>query len=181
MDNIQVLCSILKSSFLSIHFCLDACNNYVGLHNYIKTSIKCIHKQFIKCLSSSFFESLCRYPSNQVLLPCACLQGCAQGQLDMEGALTARDRVGIQDFVLLDAHTSETAFLDNLKKRFSEDLIYVSLEVVDLVPTFNNIHSMMYNDATCRPLFVAIVEGKICYQQRSGKHLANVQLSIDRY
>uniref|UniRef100_A0A4W5MPI4 Myosin IH n=1 Tax=Hucho hucho TaxID=62062 RepID=A0A4W5MPI4_9TELE len=42
----------------------------------------------------------------------------------MEGALTTRDRVGIQDFVLLDAHTSETAFLDNLKKRFSEDLIY---------------------------------------------------------
>ncbi|CAB1321600.1 unnamed protein product, partial [Coregonus sp. 'balchen'] len=50
--------------------------------------------------------------------------GRAQGQLAMEGALTARDRVGIQDFVLLDAHTSETAFLDNLKKRFSEDLIY---------------------------------------------------------
>ncbi|XP_072548925.1 unconventional myosin-Ih [Salminus brasiliensis] len=42
----------------------------------------------------------------------------------MEGSLTARDRVGIQDFVLLDAYTSETAFLDNLKKRFSEDLIY---------------------------------------------------------
>uniref|UniRef100_A0A672T1V4 Myosin IH n=1 Tax=Sinocyclocheilus grahami TaxID=75366 RepID=A0A672T1V4_SINGR len=34
------------------------------------------------------------------------------------------DRVGIQDFVLLDAHNSETAFLDNLKKRFTEDLIY---------------------------------------------------------
>uniref|UniRef100_W5KHE9 Myosin IH n=1 Tax=Astyanax mexicanus TaxID=7994 RepID=W5KHE9_ASTMX len=46
------------------------------------------------------------------------------GLLDLEGALTARDRVGIQDFVLLDAHNSETAFLDNLKKRFSEDLIY---------------------------------------------------------
>uniref|UniRef100_A0A6Q2XCI2 Myosin motor domain-containing protein n=1 Tax=Esox lucius TaxID=8010 RepID=A0A6Q2XCI2_ESOLU len=42
----------------------------------------------------------------------------------MEGALTARDRVGIQDFVLLDTHTSENAFLDNLKKRFNEDLIY---------------------------------------------------------
>ncbi|KAJ8005944.1 hypothetical protein DPEC_G00123140 [Dallia pectoralis] len=42
----------------------------------------------------------------------------------MEGALTARDRVGIQDFVLLDAHTSENAFLDNLKKRFNKDLIY---------------------------------------------------------
>lgn len=47
------------------------------------------------------------------------------GQLDLEGALIARDRVGIQDFVLLDAHNSETAFLDNLKKRYSEDLIYV--------------------------------------------------------
>ncbi|KAI1901000.1 hypothetical protein AGOR_G00055630 [Albula goreensis] len=44
-------------------------------------------------------------------------------KLDMEGSLTARDRVGIQDFVLLDA-ASETAFLENLKKRFSEDLIY---------------------------------------------------------
>uniref|UniRef100_A0A673HFY7 Myosin IHa n=1 Tax=Sinocyclocheilus rhinocerous TaxID=307959 RepID=A0A673HFY7_9TELE len=46
------------------------------------------------------------------------------GHLDLEGALIARDRVGIQDFVLLDAHNSETAFLDNLKKRFTEDLIY---------------------------------------------------------
>uniref|UniRef100_A0A8C1MAY6 Myosin IHa n=1 Tax=Cyprinus carpio TaxID=7962 RepID=A0A8C1MAY6_CYPCA len=46
------------------------------------------------------------------------------GQLDLEGALIARDRVGIQDFVLLDSHNSETAFLDNLKKRFTEDLIY---------------------------------------------------------
>ncbi|XP_035021483.1 unconventional myosin-Ih [Hippoglossus stenolepis] len=41
----------------------------------------------------------------------------------MEGALTARDRVGIQDFVLLD-ETTEEAFLSNLKKRFSKDLIY---------------------------------------------------------
>uniref|UniRef100_A0A4W6G9L8 Myosin IH n=1 Tax=Lates calcarifer TaxID=8187 RepID=A0A4W6G9L8_LATCA len=41
----------------------------------------------------------------------------------MEGALTARDRVGIQDFVLLD-ETTEAAFLSNLKKRFSKDLIY---------------------------------------------------------
>ncbi|XP_058491281.1 unconventional myosin-Ih [Solea solea] len=46
-----------------------------------------------------------------------------QGQLDMEGALTARDRVGIQDFVLLDETTDE-AFLSNLHKRFSKDLIY---------------------------------------------------------
>lgn len=53
------------------------------------------------------------------------LQLVAQGQLDMEGALTARDRVGIQDFVLLD-ETTEAAFLSNLKKRFIKDLIYVS-------------------------------------------------------
>uniref|UniRef100_A0A671NWV0 Unconventional myosin-Ih-like n=1 Tax=Sinocyclocheilus anshuiensis TaxID=1608454 RepID=A0A671NWV0_9TELE len=43
---------------------------------------------------------------------------------EMEGSLTARDRVGIQDFVLLDAYTSETAFMDNLRKRFNENLIY---------------------------------------------------------
>uniref|UniRef100_A0A8C0NMP7 Myosin IH n=1 Tax=Canis lupus familiaris TaxID=9615 RepID=A0A8C0NMP7_CANLF len=45
-------------------------------------------------------------------------------RLHMESALTARDRVGVQDFVLLDAYTSESAFLDNLRKRFSENLIY---------------------------------------------------------
>lgn len=50
----------------------------------------------------------------------------AQVQLDMEGALTARDHVGIQDFVLLD-ETTEAAFLGNLQKRFTKDLIYVSL------------------------------------------------------
>ncbi|XP_061529304.1 unconventional myosin-Ih [Phycodurus eques] len=43
--------------------------------------------------------------------------------MDMEGALNARNQVGIQDFVLLD-ETSEAAFLSNLKKRFSKDLIY---------------------------------------------------------
>uniref|UniRef100_A0A2K5YZT4 Myosin motor domain-containing protein n=2 Tax=Mandrillus leucophaeus TaxID=9568 RepID=A0A2K5YZT4_MANLE len=42
----------------------------------------------------------------------------------MEGALTARDKVGVQDFVLLDAYTSESAFVDNLRKRFNENLIY---------------------------------------------------------
>lgn len=57
----------------------------------------------------------------------------AQAQLDMEGALTARDRVGIQDFVLLD-ETTEVAFLGNLKKRFSKDLIYVSLEPFQHLP-----------------------------------------------
>uniref|UniRef100_A0A8C5P591 Myosin 1H n=1 Tax=Jaculus jaculus TaxID=51337 RepID=A0A8C5P591_JACJA len=45
-------------------------------------------------------------------------------RLHMEGTLTARDKVGVQDFVLLDAYTSESAFVDNLRKRFSENLIY---------------------------------------------------------
>uniref|UniRef100_A0A8C9T1K2 Myosin IHb n=1 Tax=Scleropages formosus TaxID=113540 RepID=A0A8C9T1K2_SCLFO len=49
---------------------------------------------------------------------------CNRILVDMEGALTARDRVGIQDFVLLDSYTSESAFLDNLRKRFHENLIY---------------------------------------------------------
>nr|CAB3264155.1 unconventional myosin-Ic-like [Phallusia mammillata] len=42
----------------------------------------------------------------------------------MEGALTARDRVGVQDFVLLEEYKSENAFIFNLKKRFKEKLIY---------------------------------------------------------
>ncbi|XP_059920754.1 unconventional myosin-Ih [Gadus macrocephalus] len=45
------------------------------------------------------------------------------GLLNTEGALVARDKVGIQDFVLLD-ETTETAFMENLKKRFDKDLIY---------------------------------------------------------
>ncbi|KFQ38664.1 Unconventional myosin-Ih, partial [Mesitornis unicolor] len=32
--------------------------------------------------------------------------------------------VGVQDFVLLDSHTSENAFLNNLRKRYQENLIY---------------------------------------------------------
>ncbi|NWS96514.1 MYO1H protein, partial [Mionectes macconnelli] len=43
---------------------------------------------------------------------------------NMEGALIARDKVGVQDFVLLDSHTSEAAFLNNLRKRYQENLIY---------------------------------------------------------
>lgn len=45
----------------------------------------------------------------------------------MESALTARDRVGVQDFVLLENYTSEAAFIENLRKRFKENLIYVSV------------------------------------------------------
>ncbi|XP_072909096.1 LOW QUALITY PROTEIN: unconventional myosin-Ic-like [Hemitrygon akajei] len=51
-------------------------------------------------------------------------QGGERARLAMEGALTARDRVGVQDFVLLESFTSEAAFIENLRKRFKESLIY---------------------------------------------------------
>lgn len=44
----------------------------------------------------------------------------------METGLHERDRAGVQDFVLLENFESEVAFIDNLKKRFQENLIYVS-------------------------------------------------------
>lgn len=61
-------------------------------------------------------------------LLCFCLQGAGTNgvRLTMESALTARDRVGVQDFVLLENFTSEAAFIENLRKRFKENLIYVS-------------------------------------------------------
>ena len=46
----------------------------------------------------------------------------------MEEALHKRDRVGVQDFVLLENFQSEEAFVENLEKRFNEDIIYVSAE-----------------------------------------------------
>lgn len=68
---------------------------------------------------------------------------CIQGQLAMEGALTARDRVGIQDFVLLD-ETTDAAFLSNLTKRFSKDLIYVSVRNV-LICVHHNDYNANFN------------------------------------
>ena len=44
----------------------------------------------------------------------------------VESALHARDHIGVQDFVLLEDFKSEDAFLENLRKRFKSDLIYVS-------------------------------------------------------
>lgn len=60
---------------------------------------------------------------------CFWLQGAGSNgvRLTMESALTARDRVGVQDFVLLENFTSEAAFIENLRKRFKENLIYVSI------------------------------------------------------
>ena len=44
----------------------------------------------------------------------------------MESDLQARDRIGVQDFVLLEDFRSEDAFLENLRKRYNSGLIYVS-------------------------------------------------------
>lgn len=44
----------------------------------------------------------------------------------VESQLHARDHIGVQDFVLLENHRSEDAFLENLQKRFRANLIYVS-------------------------------------------------------
>lgn len=46
----------------------------------------------------------------------------------MESALQARDRIGVQDFVLLEDYNNVNAFLENLRKRFRANLIYVSCE-----------------------------------------------------
>ncbi|KAL5477102.1 hypothetical protein EMCRGX_G023847 [Ephydatia muelleri] len=42
----------------------------------------------------------------------------------MESSLVARDKVGVQDFVLLENFQSEDAFIGNLCKRFKMDIIY---------------------------------------------------------
>ncbi|XP_065890245.1 unconventional myosin-Ic-like [Dysidea avara] len=42
----------------------------------------------------------------------------------MESQLAKRDKIGVQDFVLLEDYRSENAFVENLKKRYQENLIY---------------------------------------------------------
>ena len=48
----------------------------------------------------------------------------------MESALHQRDHIGVQDSVLLENYESEDTFLENLRKRFKANLIYVSVTVV---------------------------------------------------
>lgn len=51
----------------------------------------------------------------------------------MESTLTARDRVGVQDFLLLENHNSEAAFIENLRRRLGENLIYVRKPVFFII------------------------------------------------
>lgn len=56
----------------------------------------------------------------------------------MENLLHARDKVGVQDFVLLEKYTDENAFVENLKKRFQEKLIYVCFCFIFSILNLNN-------------------------------------------
>ncbi|CAK9821958.1 Unconventional myosin IC [Anthophora retusa] len=63
---------------------------------------------------------------------------------NMERGLHERDRVGVQDFVLLEDFQSEDAFINNLRKRFNQDLIYtyigqvlVSVNPYKKLPIYN--------------------------------------------
>ena len=47
----------------------------------------------------------------------------------VESALHARDRIGVQDFVLLEDYRSMDAFTANLQKRFKANHIYVSVQL----------------------------------------------------
>lgn len=61
----------------------------------------------------------------------------------MEKGLQDRDIVGLQDFVLLEDYHSESAFVENLKKRFQANLIYVSILITYSIYFFfseNNIY-----------------------------------------
>ena len=56
----------------------------------------------------------------------------------MESSLLSRDRVGVQDAVLLENFKSEQEFMDNLKKRYHENIIYVSLFLQNLISKVRN-------------------------------------------
>jgi len=63
----------------------------------------------------------------------------------MEAALHARDHIGVQDFVLLEDYGSVDAFIENLEKRFKENLIYTYIgPVLVSVNPYRNLD--IYND-----------------------------------
>jgi len=65
----------------------------------------------------------------------------------MEAALSARDVVGVEDFVLLEDYSNISAFVDNLRKRFCESLIYVSSSVERLL------HWLLYRAVILRKIY----------------------------
>ena len=51
----------------------------------------------------------------------------------MENHLSLRDKVGLQDFLLLENYTNENEFIENLRKRFFEKIIYVSVHLLNVI------------------------------------------------
>ena len=74
----------------------------------------------------------------------------------MESELQARDRIGVQDFVLLEDFQSEDAFLENLKKRYNSGLIYVSTRNTESLFKFRFVKrqctqgSVTFKQLTCK-------------------------------
>ena len=63
----------------------------------------------------------------------------------MENDLAKRDHVGVQDFILLEDYTHPEAFVENLKKRFTENLIYTYIGPV--LVSVNPYHQLdIYNE-----------------------------------
>ncbi|KAI8115492.1 Myosin-IB [Lucilia cuprina] len=74
-------------------------------------------------------------------------------KLAMERGLHDRDRVGVQDFVLLEDYQSEEAFIDNLRKRFQENYIYtyigqvlISVNPYMQLPIYSEAHIKEYRN-----------------------------------
>ncbi|XP_055328094.1 unconventional myosin IC-like [Paramacrobiotus metropolitanus] len=69
----------------------------------------------------------------------------------MENSIQNRETVGVEDFVLLENYRSEDAFVENLRKRFQEDLIYtyigsvlVSINPYKELPIYDAKHMERY-------------------------------------
>lgn len=81
--------------------------------------------------------------------PAAAVAGAGGPQRNVRGLRETHsesDKVGVQDFVLLEDFRSEAAVLDNLERRFQADLIYSYIGSVCV--SVNPYHSLaIYSDA----------------------------------
>lgn len=92
-------------------------------------------------------------------------------RLVMESALTARDRVGVQDFVLLENPNSEAAFIENLRRRFRENLIYVKTAVSFTILSQNNAVTAMNHVWMCSNVLAQTYIGSVLVSMNPYKEL----------